>query len=458
MKTHSRVALSLVLVLMSLPSPAPAAEKWADPNLPVADGLGLWLDATRIAAAAEAGGASPPREGGAVSVWHDGSGTKRDARQDAPGRRPVFRTGMTGTRAAPVVQFDGRDDGLLADVPGIDLKNFTVFVVACPFSNRGAFRAMLSTNVRGQNDYTTGFNIDQGNAGTGRFDRVNVEGRGFSGERDLLFDQASFPFGTFHVLALTSDAGDAVRLAVDATPQATRPRGAGPIEPNELRVGCRFANPAPGRDGETGFFDGAIAEVLVYDRALTDDERAKVGKYLRHKHAPLFALKGVPPKPPVQMLVPGFTVREVPVKLPNLTAIRYGPDGRLYGAGYDGRMHVLSDTDGDGLEDKAEVLWDKPVFRTPMAFTWSPDGTMYVTSNGKITALRDTNNDGRPDKDELINTGWPPDAGFTGGGVDAMGLVFDKEGNFYFGLGCTLFANAYLVDDKTGVSRYDIRS
>jgi putative heme-binding domain-containing protein len=458
MRTHSRVALSLVLVLTLHPSPAPAAEKWADPKLPVADGLELWLDATRIAAASGAGGASPPREGGAVAVWHDGSGNKRDARQDAPARRPVFRTDMAGPQAAPVVQFDGRDDGFLADVPGIDLKDFTVFVVASPFSNHGTYRAMLSANVRGQNDYTTGFNIDQGNAGTGQFDRVNAEGRGFPGERDLLSDDASFPFGTFHVLALTGDAGGAVRLAVDARPQAARPRGADPIEPDELRVGYRFANPAPGRDGETGFFDGAIAEVLVYGRALSDTDRAKVEQYLRAKHAPLLALKGVPPKPPVQMLVPGFTVRELPVKLPNLTAIRYGPDGRLYGAGYDGRMHVLSDTDGDGLEDKAEVLWDKPTFRTPMAFTWSPDGTLYVTSNGKITALRDTNGDGKPDTDQVINTGWPPDAGFTGGGVDAMGLVFDKDGNFYFGLGCTLFANAYLVDDKTGVSRYDIRS
>lgn len=457
--------LLVALLAAAFPGASSAAEKWADARLPVAEGLEVWLDATTLPAASGANGVSPPRAGGGVGVWYDGSGKKRDARQDAPGKRPQWRVDLAEPQAdfgelsrVAVIQFDGRDDTLVAEVAGLNLRDFTVFVVGAPFSNQGMFRALLAVNERGKNDYTTGINIDLGPGGSGAFEQVNVEGRGFSGARDLLSDGASFPFGTFHVLALTSNAGGQVRLVADAKPQAERPRTGDPITPDELRVGARWANPGPNNAGETGYFDGAFAEVLVYRRKLSDADRAKVERYLRDKHAPLLALKGVPSRPPVQMLVPGFTVRELPVKLPNLTAIRYGPDGKLYGAGYDGRMHVLSDTDGDGLEDKAEVLWDKAPFRTPMAFTWAPDGTMYVTSNGRISALRDTDGDGKPDKDEVVNTGWPPDAGFTGGGVDAMGLVFDKQGNFYFGLGCTLFANAYLVDEKTDKARYDIKS
>ena len=448
-------AAILVCVVGSVASHA--AEPWADPALPVTDGLELWLDATRTPAASEANALASPRPGGALYAWHDGSGHKRDARQDGPGRRPVWRTDLASGPASPVVQFDGRDDVLVADVTGVDLRDFTVFAVAAPFSS-GAFRAVLSTNERGQNDYTTGFNVDLGTGGGDAFRKLNVEGRGFSGEKNLLKDGTSFPFGTFHTLCVTSAAGGQTSLRVDGAAQSDRPRTADPIRPDEFRVGARWCNPAPDRSGENGYLDGAVAELLVYRRRLSDEERGKVEQYLRAKHKPLLALKGIPPRPPVQMLVPGFTVRELPVKLPNLTAIRYGPDGRLYAAGYDGRIHVMSDTDGDGLEDKAEVLWDKPTFRTPMAFNWAPDGTMYVTSNGKIAALRDTDGDGKPDKDETINTGWPPDAGFTGGGVDAMGLVFDPQGNFYFGLGCTLFANPYLVDEKTDKARYDIKS
>jgi putative heme-binding domain-containing protein len=118
------------------------------------------------------------------------------------------------------------------------------------------------------------------------------------------------------------------------------------------------------------------------------------------------------------------------------------------------------DSDGDGIEDKTEVIWDKPTFRTPMQFGWAPGNPydLYVVSNGKVSVLRDDNHDHRPDREEVFNTGWPPDAGFTGGGVDAVGMAFDPQGSLYIGLGCMLFANPYLVDDKTGVSRYDVHS
>jgi hypothetical protein len=58
-----------------------------------------------------------------------------------------------------------------------------------------------------------------------------------------------------------------------------------------------------------------------------------------------------------QMLAPGFVVRELPVKLTSLNNIEYAPDGRLFAAGYDGRFHLLRDTDGDGLEDKVDTFW-----------------------------------------------------------------------------------------------------
>ena len=59
---------------------------------------------------------------------------------------------------------------------------------------------------------------------------------------------------------------------------------------------------------------------------------------------------------PVQMLVPGFTVRELPIKLTSLNNIEYAPDGRLFAGGYDGRFHLLRDTDSDGLEDNQRQM------------------------------------------------------------------------------------------------------
>src|SRR5688572_29646753 len=86
------------------------------------------------------------------------------------------------------------------------------------------------------------------------------------------------------------------------------------------------------------------------------------------------AVGGGGPEPIVHMLVPGFTVRELPVRLSNINNLRFAPDGRLFALGYDGRIHVLSDTDGDGLEDKDEFFWDKPTLSVPVGMALSKDG------------------------------------------------------------------------------------
>ena len=57
MSPHFFLALALAFTLTAS---APAVEPWADPKLPVTDGLELWLDASRIDAAAKANKASLP--------------------------------------------------------------------------------------------------------------------------------------------------------------------------------------------------------------------------------------------------------------------------------------------------------------------------------------------------------------------------------------------------------------
>src|SRR4051812_26622742 len=83
--------------------------------------------------------------------------------------------------------------------------------------------------------------------------------------------------------------------------------------------------------------------------------------------------------PVVQMLVPGFTVQELPLKLSNQNNLRFAPDGTLMSLGYDGRIWRLRDTDGDGREDTAEVFWDKPTLSVPLGMAWSTKG-LYVSS------------------------------------------------------------------------------
>jgi putative heme-binding domain-containing protein len=162
-----------------------------------------------------------------------------------------------------------------------------------------------------------------------------------------------------------------------------------------------------------------------------------------------------PPTLPVTMLVPGFTVRELPVQLTNVNSLEYTADGRLWALGYDGRIHVLTDTDGDGVEDAAKVWWqpkDAKALRGPVGIRVTPYGA-YVPSKGKVSRIRDDDGDGTADVEEVIATGWKE--AFTA--VDATGIAIDEQGNVYFGLGCADFSNAYLLD-KQGKAHYDINS
>ncbi len=159
-------------------------------------------------------------------------------------------------------------------------------------------------------------------------------------------------------------------------------------------------------------------------------------------------------EPIVQPLIPGIKVQELPLQLSNINNLRFAPDGRLTALGYDGRVHLLRDTDGDGLEDQDQLFWDKQTLSVPVGMVWAPEG-LYVSSHGKVSLLRDVDGDGKADVEEIVASGWPPtDVG--SGGVDATAVTRDAEGNLYFGLLVADYSNAYRIKD--GVSHYEINS
>ncbi len=161
--------------------------------------------------------------------------------------------------------------------------------------------------------------------------------------------------------------------------------------------------------------------------------------------------------PPVTFLVPGFQVRELPVRLSNINNVRYGPDGRLYACGYDGRVHVLVDSDGDGLEDKVLPYWDKKGdLMTPVGMEVTREGVI-VASRGRVSLLKDTDGDGVADAHEILTQGWVQERHNSNTRNDASGIALDERGNLYFCLGCSDYANPFLVD-KEGKAHYDLKS
>jgi putative heme-binding domain-containing protein len=439
----------------------------ADP--PVRNGLVLWLDASAQSAARQAAALPALGRLQPVDLLLDTSGTARNAVQPLANSRPTYISdGEVG-----YLKFDGKDDFLAIYGPRKLTPELTVFILAAPKANPGNFSALFATTESARNDYTSGLNLDFGPAATNDLSVINVESGGTTGFRDLLvpgvLNAAERPFGGFHVFTVRSRIGKGGdELFLDGFKGGDRDRLESMIGLDQMAIGSRIYSNDPAQPPHAqGFFNGAIAEVLVYERALTDSERQSVEQTLLAKTVGLHALasgaKGHPLEsvqdpPVVQMLVPGFTVHELPLKIGNINNVRYRDDGKVVALGYDGRIHLLSDTNGDGLEDRDELFWDKTTMRGPIGMALMPKNDprgegVIVASKGKVSFFIDRDHDGRADEEKIIATGWKESFH----SVDTLGVAIDpKDGAIYFGLGTVNFADPYLIDKATGRAAYDI--
>ncbi|WP_165225086.1 ThuA domain-containing protein [Aquisphaera insulae] len=432
-------------------------EPWADPGLKVTRGLSLWLDAERLNAARKAHHLAEIADGGRVEIWHDASGRGRDLVQARETARPRLVAGA--------IRFDGEQTYLERGGPGMEIRDCTLFVVAAPLSNAGGFRGFVSFHQDGREDFTTGLNADLGAGYTNRFEVFNVEGPGFGGMANLMGEPSKF--GVVRRLTVSTRSGPGgTAVRVDGIPAGSRARSASTLHAYRLLVGARHYGIPP---AVHGFLDGDIIQVLLYDRILGDDERKAVEDYLAARLGkspaprPLPASSGhrlvqVDNPPPVQFLIPGFSTRELPIRIANVNNVRYRPDGKLVALAYDGNIHLLSDADGDGLEEKDELFWrNDGGLVAPIGMALTPPGSpagegVFVASKGKLSLFLDADRDGKAEKEVVVAGGWKP----LNNNVDALGVAVGGDGSIYFGLGTTDFGNAYLVD-PAGQSHYDLK-
>ncbi len=431
----------LLLLLLAFSARAEIA-RWADAGIPVTGGLELWLDATRENEAREAHYMNRLAPGQGMEIWHDSSGRSRHLVQWSHTARPAWQQGA--------VAFDG-DDYLAALLPrGFQSREYTVFLVAAPEPPQGDFPALITIARRHENDYTSGLTIDFGSeaAREGLAGRLNVEGAGQSGERNLLDKPLAAHRG--HLLTVVSAPGG-TELRANGIAQGRRDRGDVALSMDRVAVGARFVEPAMRH-----FYRGRLAEILFFNRKLHPDEIARTESWLAEKHAAFLRSAGpqetllVPAQEPpvVQMLVPGFTVEELPIRTTNLNNIEYAPDGRLFAGGYDGRFHLLGDTDGDGLEDRIDTFSPETSDNYPLGMVVK-DGMPHALLADEIVRFRDTDGDGIPDKRETVAQGWDlpelrNDPNLMHRRVDsAMGLAAGPDGSWYLTMGSANPGNPY---------------
>ena len=128
---------------------------------------------------------------------------------------------------------------------------------------------------------------------------------------------------------------------------------------------------------------------------------------------PLPPVPDDPQKPPFEpspeaaprILLPGFVIRELPVKLTSLNNLEYAPDGRLFAGGYDGRFHLLRDRDGDGLEEEVTTFQPESTPNYPLGIVVHEGDPCFALTD-EIVRWRDTDGDGVPDQRETIAKGF----------------------------------------------------
>lgn len=445
-------------------------EPWADAALPVKEKLALWLDASRIADARKALGRGEIKKDAGLATWFDGSGNRLDLRQDVFNAMP--RVISVGKDA--LVRFDGEEDHFRLTQVGKSLEQFTVFLVASPRRNQGPFRGALALNASGERDYTSGLNLDLGPTSSRRFEDLNIEGKGFGGAQNLLKDPE--PFGKLQVMEVVGGERE-LAVMVDGKAQGKRPREKMAISMEEVTVGARFYNNEAATQKAQGFGAFDIAELIIYGAALNESDAKAVREYLTKKHAGMAAsmppddfspvvkrLEPVKNPPPVQMLVPGFEVSELPLDLTNINNVRCRPDGTIVAVAYNGNVWLLRDKDKDGLEESAELFFEnKGQISSPIGAALTPAGYkldgklvfgVFVAGKGKVSLIVDRDGDDKADEEVVVATGWTP----LEHSVDALGLAVDpKDQSIYFGLGTTDYTNAYLVGED-GKAKYSLDS
>jgi hypothetical protein len=238
---------------------APPPEPFAGPDLV------LWLDAQHIDG--RGGTNRPPRHGDPIDVWGDRSSYRNDARQAIPQLRPTYvRDAMDGGLAAVHFEAAQRQHLSAGNPPSLDLSVLTAYVVA-QAGKSGSDMWLFSKNHWGPP--WTGYGIAISKEGLRPWPHLGLE----TGAHGYFEFGGNLDFG-FRIVEVSYDGKIAKgRLETRSDrEQVVRGRIAGNNQ--ALTIGTLASQ----------YLDGDIAEILIYRRALNDQEREQTSRYLMGKY------------------------------------------------------------------------------------------------------------------------------------------------------------------------------
>jgi len=230
------------------------------------NGMVLWLKA----------GSLNLNDGDAVSLWSDLSGHGHDFTQSTVSQQPDFVASDSDYNNQPLVHFDGDDALNTAFSSTLNPNNMTVFVVATVDADDGNYHGiidnytsntgwLLYARMTGSNNYW------QWRTGTG------------SGQTTISASSDTVVPNTPSIVTLKMEGSDGA--GGGSTTQTLFVNGNSEATSNAVFTKKTNTSATPIL-GDVGSFEltGQMAEVIFYNRALTDFEQKQVESYLSEKY------------------------------------------------------------------------------------------------------------------------------------------------------------------------------
>ena len=264
-------------------------------------------------------------EAGAVTNWVDQSGNGKNAEQTNPDQQPIYSA--AAFNGLPAVTFDGGDAATGDRLYFGDIPMQTIFIV-----NRVAEGTIDNAGIIGKGGGWNDKSLRRANATNWR--HIGSDGNDFSNPAGSLFAVNGVN---------TSVAEPGVRHVLMAQ------RGDGAINYDTIGAGY----------WDNRSFKGDMAEVIVYNRALTENERIRVGLYLSQKYS--LALGGEPGKSCIWVQVPALSASsKIIAYWGSLDAAPQASttNGATWSSSYAGVWHALSRMTWTTLPDATAGLFN----------------------------------------------------------------------------------------------------
>jgi len=237
------------------------------------DDLALWLDATAEKAIYNAAGSTNPDDADKIATWKDfnkQSMIKNDATQANDASRPTYATNSINN--LPSVKFTSASSNFMS-LNNVFTKSFSLFVVVRTTVSGGGGMAYAGWPILWADSQSNGFDgiplaITDGYANT------------FNGNPDSsLTSSNQINDDKAHIIFISRNNDNGIRFViVDASSTTSDNNGAAGTVLDDQSAVLLGSNSIDNR-----YFDGYIGEIISFNRALPDDERKIVEKYLGKK-------------------------------------------------------------------------------------------------------------------------------------------------------------------------------